>query len=112
MSGATTAHTRCPPRACHRWAERAQMWVSGDVAFKLTYTDGQESDYDDGTKWKVEDGVLKLAARTGNGVVFVSPGHWATIEVAKTRETRKRRRTTSRRGDERTSKDEETRTTD
>jgi hypothetical protein len=59
------------------------MWVSVDMAFKLTYTDGQESDYDDGTKWKVEDGVLKLGREEGNWSVFVSPGHWATIEIGK-----------------------------
>jgi hypothetical protein len=53
------------------------------MAFKLTYTDGQESDYDDGTKWKVEDGVLKLGREEGNWSVFVSPGHWATIEIGK-----------------------------
>jgi hypothetical protein len=53
------------------------------MAFKLTYTDGQESDYDDGTKWKVEDGVLKLGREDGEWTVFVSPGHWATIEVVK-----------------------------
>jgi hypothetical protein len=59
------------------------MWVSVDMAFKLTYIDGQESDYDDGTKWKVEDGVLKLGREEGNWSVFVSPGHWATIEIGK-----------------------------
>ena len=53
------------------------------MAFKLTYTDGQESDYDDGTKWKVEDGVLKLGRADGEWTVFVSPGHWATIELVK-----------------------------
>jgi hypothetical protein len=52
------------------------------MAFKLTYTDGQESDYDDGTKWDVEGGVLKLGSEDGEWTVFVSPGHWATIEVA------------------------------
>jgi hypothetical protein len=53
------------------------------MAFKLTYTDGQESDYDDGTKWEVDGGVLKLGREDGEWSVFVSPGHWATIEVAK-----------------------------
>jgi hypothetical protein len=51
------------------------------MAFKLTYTDGQESDYDDGTKWDVEGGVLKLGRQEGDWTVFVSPGHWATIEL-------------------------------
>jgi hypothetical protein len=59
------------------------MWVSVSMAFKLTYTDGQESDYDDGTKWKVEDGVLKLGREEGEWTVLVSPGHWATIELVK-----------------------------
>ena len=43
------------------------------MAFKLTYTDGQESDYDDGTKWKVEDGVLKLGREDGELDAFSSP---------------------------------------
>ncbi|HEY6646918.1 MAG TPA: hypothetical protein VI217_07505 [Mycobacterium sp.] len=59
------------------------MWVSVDMAFKLTYTDGQESDYDDDTKWAVEDGVLKLGREDGEWSVLVSPGHWATIELGK-----------------------------
>ena len=52
------------------------------MAFTLTYTDGQESVYDD-TKWEVEGGVLKLAREDGEWSVFVSPGHWATIEIGK-----------------------------
>jgi hypothetical protein len=52
------------------------------MAFKLTYIDGQESDYDDGTKWDVDGGVLKLGREDGEWTVFVSPGHWATIEIA------------------------------
>ena len=67
------------------------------MAFKLTYTDGQESDYDDGTKWEVEGGVLKLGREDGDWCGFVSPGHWATIEVAK---DTKRRRTTKTKGRE------------
>ena len=51
------------------------------MAFKLTYTDGQESDYDDGTKWDVDGGVLKLGREDGEWTVFVSPGHWATLEL-------------------------------
>ena len=57
------------------------------MAFKLTYTDGQESDYDDGTKWDVDGGVLKLGREDGEWTVLVSPGHWATIEVVKGKET-------------------------
>ncbi len=60
------------------------------MAFKLTYTDGQESDYDDGTKWEVDGGVLKLGREDGEWSVFVSPGHWATIEVGK--DTKKKRK--------------------
>ena len=55
------------------------------MAFKLTYTDGQESDYDDGTKWDVDGGVLKLGQEDGDWTVFVSPGHWATIEIGKSK---------------------------
>ena len=45
------------------------MWVFtyGIMAFKLTYTDGQESDYDDGTKWDV-DGRSSQAGPRGRGV--------------------------------------------
>ena len=59
------------------------------MGFKLTYTDGQESDYDDGTKWEVDGGVLKLGREDGEWSVFVSPGHWATIELGK--DTKKKR---------------------
>jgi hypothetical protein len=59
------------------------MWVSITMAFKLTYTDGQESDYDDDTKWEVDGGVLKLGRGDGDWSVLVSPGHWATIEIGK-----------------------------
>ena len=56
------------------------------MAFKLTYTDGQESDYDDDTKWEVDDGVLKMGREHGKWTVLVSPSHWATIEVAPSKE--------------------------
>jgi len=59
------------------------MWVFRGMAFKLTYTDGQESEYDDDTKWEVEAGVLKLGRDGGNWSVLVSPSHWATLEVGK-----------------------------
>jgi hypothetical protein len=59
------------------------MWVSVNMAFKLTYTDGQESDYDDDTKWEVDGGVLKLGRGDSDWSVLVSPGHWATIELGK-----------------------------
>lgn len=51
------------------------------MAFKLTYSDGQETDYDDGTAWEVDDGVLKMGRREGEWSVLVSPSHWAVLEV-------------------------------
>jgi hypothetical protein len=52
------------------------------MAFKLTYSDGQETDYDDSTKWEVENGVVKMGREAGKWTVFVSPSHWATLELA------------------------------
>lgn len=52
------------------------------MAFKLTYSDGQETDYDDSTKWEVENGVLKMGREPGKWTVLVSPSHWATLELA------------------------------
>jgi hypothetical protein len=59
------------------------------MAFKLTYSDGQESQYDDDTVWEVDDGVLKLGKKEGRWSVLLSPSHWAVIELdgAKSRET-------------------------
>jgi hypothetical protein len=51
------------------------------MAFKLTYTDGQESDYDDDTVWEVEAGVLKMGREEGKWTVLLSPSHWAVVEV-------------------------------
>jgi hypothetical protein len=51
------------------------------MAFKLTYSDGQESSYDDDTVWEVDDGVLKLGKKEGRWSVLLSPSHWAVIEV-------------------------------
>lgn len=51
------------------------------MAFKLTYSDGQETDYDDNTKWEVENGVVKLGREEGKWTVFLSPSHWATLEL-------------------------------
>jgi hypothetical protein len=59
------------------------MWVSVTMAFKLTYIDGQGSDYDGDTKWEVDGGVLKLGRGDGDWSVLVSPGHWATLELGK-----------------------------
>ena len=51
------------------------------MAFTLTYSDGQETDYDDDTAWEVDDGVLKMGRRGGEWSVYVSPSHWAVLEV-------------------------------
>ena len=51
------------------------------MAFKLTYSDGQSTDYDDSTKWEVDTGVVKLGRDEGDWTVFVSPSHWATLEL-------------------------------
>jgi hypothetical protein len=51
------------------------------MAFKLTYTDGQEAEYDDDTAWEVDDGVLKMGRKEGDWTVLVSPSHWAVIEA-------------------------------
>ena len=51
------------------------------MAFKLTYSDGQSTDYDDSTKWEVDNGVVKLGRDEGDWTVFVSPSHWATLEL-------------------------------
>ncbi len=56
------------------------------MAFKLTYSDGHETDYDDGTKWVVEDGVLKLGREEGKWSVLLSPSHWATVELVSDKE--------------------------
>jgi hypothetical protein len=52
-----------------------------DMAFKLTYSDGQETDYDDSTNWEVENGVVKMGREAGKWTVFISPSHWATLEL-------------------------------
>ena len=51
------------------------------MAFKLTYSDGQSTDYDDSTKWEVDNGVVKMGRDGGEWTVFVSPSHWATLEL-------------------------------
>lgn len=57
------------------------------MAFKLTYTDGAEADYDDDTAWEVDDGVLKIGRTEGDWTVLVSPSHWAVIEVGSAKQT-------------------------
>ncbi|HEY9267754.1 MAG TPA: hypothetical protein VIQ11_24480 [Mycobacterium sp.] len=58
------------------------------MAFKLTYSDGQESQHDDDTVWELDDGVLKLGREEGKWSVLLSPSHWAVLEFveAKSRE--------------------------
>jgi hypothetical protein len=51
------------------------------MAFKLTYSDGQSTSYDDGTKWEIDSGVVKMGRDEGDWTVFVSPSHWATLEL-------------------------------
>ncbi|MGE2729738.1 hypothetical protein ACQI4F_09675 [Mycolicibacterium vaccae] len=51
------------------------------MAFKLTYSDGQESEHGDDTYWEVDDGVLKLGRKKGEWSVLLSPSHWAVIEL-------------------------------
>ncbi len=58
------------------------------MAFTLTYSDGQSTDYDDGTKWEVDGGVVKLGRDDGDWTVFVSPSHWATLELDTGKETK------------------------
>jgi hypothetical protein len=63
-----------------RFTGAARVAACG-MAFKLTYSDGQATDYDDSTKWEVENGVVKLGREAGKWTVFVSPSHWATLEL-------------------------------
>jgi hypothetical protein len=51
------------------------------MAFKLTYSDGQSTDYDDSTNWEVDNGVVKLGRDSGKWTVLISPSHWATLEL-------------------------------
>lgn len=52
------------------------------MAFKLTYSDGQESQHGDDTVWEIDDGVLKLGRKKGQWSVLLSPSHWAVLELA------------------------------
>ena len=54
------------------------------MAFKLTYSDGQESQHDDDTVWELDDGVLKLGREKGKWSVLLSPSHWAVLELGGT----------------------------
>lgn len=56
------------------------------MAFKLTYSDGHETEYDDNTKWEVENGVLKMGREAGKWTVLLSPSHWATVELVQAKD--------------------------
>ncbi|MCV7218078.1 hypothetical protein H7J51_22660 [Mycobacterium crocinum] len=58
------------------------------MAFKLTYSDGQESQHDDDTVWEIDDGVLKLGREKGKWSVLLSPSHWAVLEIDGTQSDR------------------------
>jgi hypothetical protein len=51
------------------------------MAFKLTYSDGQESQHGDDTTWELDNGVLKLGRDEGKWSVLLSPSHWAVLEL-------------------------------
>ena len=51
------------------------------MAFKLTYSDGQDSTHDDDTVWELDDGVLKLGREKDKWSVLLSPSHWAVLEL-------------------------------
>src|SRR4051812_19005526 len=57
------------------------IWASTSMSFKLTYSDGQESQHDDDTVWEIDDGVLKLGREKGKWSVLLSPSHWAVLEL-------------------------------
>jgi uncharacterized cupredoxin-like copper-binding protein len=67
---------------CPRGFTGAASVAASGMAFKLTYSDGQATDYDDSTKWEVDNGVVKMGREAGKWTVFVSPSHWATLELA------------------------------
>ena len=82
------------------WCSRTARWntprfsqaanvAACDMAFKLTYSDGQSTDYDDSTKWEVDNGVVKMGHDDGDWTVFVSPSHWATLELATGKDNKK-----------------------
>jgi hypothetical protein len=72
--------SRTAPWSTPRFSRTANVAVPG-MAFKLTYSDGQSTDYDDSTKWEIDTGVVKLGRDEGDWTVFVSPSHWATLEL-------------------------------
>ena len=82
------------------------------MAFKLTYTDGQESDYDDGTKWEVDGGVLKLGREDGNWSGVRLPGSLGHDRGRQRTEQRKRTRTKDEKDDKATTRTIRTTTTE
>ena len=71
------------PGSTRRAVNRGAVGALIRMAFKLTYSDGQESQYDDDTVWEVENGVLKLGKKEGSWSVLLSPSHWAVIELGR-----------------------------
>lgn len=52
------------------------------MAFTVTYTDGNVTEYDDRTWWDVTDGgLLRIGVRKGIPDLLVSPGGWSTISL-------------------------------
>ena len=77
------------------------------MAFKLTYTDGQESDYDDGTKWEVDGGVLKLGREDGEWTSSSPRGTGPRSRSPRPKETTKeKKRRQRRRSDDKDDKDD------
>src|SRR5277367_5064710 len=76
----------------HGWSSRTARWntprfnraanvAACGMAFKLTYSDGQSTDYDDSTKWEVDNGGVKMGRDDGDWTAFVSQSHGATVQL-------------------------------
>lgn len=68
-------------RTDHGAISAGELRAFDTMAFKLTYSDGQESQHDDDTVWEIDDGVLKLGREKGKWSVYLSPSHWAVLEL-------------------------------
>ena len=69
-----TARWNTGPNSVHP-VYRGRRRGSPGMAFKLTYSDGQSTDYDDSTNWEVDNGVVKLGRESGevDGVRLPEP---------------------------------------
>ncbi|BBY75572.1 hypothetical protein MPRF_24710 [Mycolicibacterium parafortuitum] len=65
----------------YRAINQESIRALSSMAFKLTYSDGQESEHDDDTVWEIDDGVLMLGREKDKWSVYLSPSHWAVLEV-------------------------------